>query len=612
MDWVRELWARAQASRGRAATEREMAEEIAFHLAEAQREYERRGSTPAEAQRLAKLSFGSVDRFQEEARGEERARWLEQFIEDVRYALRAFGRQKLWSLSIVLVLALGVGANTAMFSLVDAVLFRKPDAVRPDELVRIYSSRAEDEYGTSYPLFLDYRSARGLSGVAANSLGAWLNVVVGNQQAERVPGTLVSGNYFELLGTRPAAGRLLSPQDDRAKGAHPVVVLSYDYWRRAFAGERSAIGNTLRVNGTVFTVIGVAPRGFRGESFDHDTQMWLSTAMTEVAQPDWQPLKPLERRGFAWLDLVARLRPGATLAQVEAQLNSIARAAENNRERPVQVTVRRASDVTITIDRVAAAARLSWILLGVVALVLLLACADVAALLIARAEHRRRELAVRLALGATRARLIRQLLAESLLLAVAGATGAIAVAALLRRAAAGFIPNEFLIPVNSATALFDARILALTAGTSVLCALVFGSVPAFAATRVALSGVLRGHATVLRIFGGVRLTLRDALVVVQLGVCLVFLTGAALLGRSLHNAAALDLGFARTGVVMGSVDLARSGYDRPRAESFYRQLLAELRAQPGVQSAALAFHPSILNASLGNSGGFRRARVSQR
>ena len=155
MDWLAELWARVTASRGRAATEREMAEEIAFHLAEAQREYERRGYAPAEAQRLARLSFGSLERFQEEARTEERARWLEQFLEDVRYAWRTFTRQKLWALSIVLVLALGVGANTAMFTLVDAVLFRQPDAVRPDELVRIYSGRAEDEFATSYPLFLD-------------------------------------------------------------------------------------------------------------------------------------------------------------------------------------------------------------------------------------------------------------------------------------------------------------------------------------------------------------------------------------------------------------------------------------------------------------------------
>ena len=601
MDWLAELWARVTASRGRAATEREMAEEMAFHLAEAQREHERRGYAPAEALRLAQLSFGSVERFQEEARTEERARWLEQFLEDVRYAWRTFTRQKLWAFSIVLVLALGVGANTAMFTLVDAVLFRKPDAVRPDELVRIYSGRAEDEFATSYPLFLDYRSARGLSAVAATSTGAWLNVLVGNQPAERVSGTLVSGNYFELLGTRPVAGRLLSARDDRTKGAHPVVVLSHDYWRRVFAGERSAIGQTLRINGTVFTVIGVAPRGFRGESFDHDTQMWLSTAMTEVAQPDWRQLKPLERRGFAWLDLVARLQPGATLAQVEAQLNGIAQAGENNRERPVRVSVRQASDVTITIDRVAAAAQLSWILLGVVALVLLLACADVAALLIARAEQRRRELAVRLALGATRGRLIRQLLAESLMLALAGAAGAIAVAALLRRAAADFIPTEFLIPVNSAAAMFDARILAITAGTAVLCALLFGTAPAFAATRMALPGVLRGQMAGFSFFGRVRFTLRDVLVVVQLGLCLVFLTGAALLGRSLHNASALDLGFARSGVVLGHIDLARGGYNRARAEVFYRQLLERLRTQAGVQSAALAFHPSLMNASLGNS-----------
>src|SRR6185369_11259315 len=144
---------------------------------------------------------------------------------------------------------------------------------------------------TSYPLFLDYRSATGLVDVAATSTGTPLNVVVANQPAERVEGSLVSGNYFALLGTRPFLGRLLSTQDDRAKGAHPVIVLSYEYWRRVFGGQNSALGESVRINGNVFTVIGVVPRGFKGETFDHDTQLWLSTAMTEVARPDWKELK---------------------------------------------------------------------------------------------------------------------------------------------------------------------------------------------------------------------------------------------------------------------------------------------------------------------------------
>jgi predicted permease len=605
MGWWQELVDRVRASRAREADEREMAEEMAFHLAETESQLMREGHSAASARRQARIQFGSVDRFQEEARTESRARWLEQFVEDVRFGMRTFTRQKSWALSIVVVLALGVGANTAVFSLVDAVLFRAPDAVRPGELVRIYGESEEDEVATSYPLFRDYRErARTLSDVAATSTGAALNVVVGNQPAERLYGTIVTGNYFELLGTRPQIGRLLSPEDDRVKNAHAVVVLSYEYWQRVFAGDRAVIGQTLRLNGTPFTVIGVTPRGFKGESFDHDTQLWLSTAMTEVAQPDWIELAPLERRGISWLDLVARLAPGATAQQAQAELSSLARAVTPAEIGQTGVRVLPASAATITVDRMSAASRLSWILLGVVALVLLLACADVAALLLARAEQRRRELAVRLALGATRGRLIRQLLVECMMLAVAGAAAGLAIARLLRLGVSRMAPVDFLIPIGSAARMTDARVLGLAALTAVLSALVFGVAPALSATRFALPGVLRGQGAALRVFGPLRLTLRDTLVVLQLALCLVFLTGAALLGRSLRNVAELDLGFTRSGVVMGRIDLKRNGYNRERSEVFNGQLLERLRAEPGVQAAALAFHPTIRNSGLRTSTEF--------
>ena len=605
MAWWLELMDRVRASRAREADEREMQEEMAFHLAETERQFVGQGHTPSAARRLARMRFGSLDRFQEEAREEARARWLEQFVEDVRFGVRTFTRQKLWALTIVVVLALGVGANAAVFSLVDAVLFRAPDAVRPDELVRVYGTSEDDELATSYPLFLEYRErARTLRDVAATSTGAALNVVIGNQPAERLSGTIVSGNYFELLGTRPQIGRLLSPEDDRAKNAHAVVVLSYEYWQRVFAGDRDVIGQTLRLNGTPFTVIGVTPRGFKGESFDHDTQLWLSTAMIEVAQPDWIELKPLERPGISWLDLVARLSPGATAQQAQAELSSIARAVTPAEIGQTGVRVLPASAATITVDRMSAASRLSWILLGVVALVLLLACADVAALLLARAEQRRRELAVRLALGATRGRLIRQLLVECMMLAFAGAGVGLAIALLLRSGVSRMAPVDFLIPIGSAARMSDVRVLGLAALTALLSALVFGVAPALAATRFVLPGVLRGQTVGFRVFGGLRFTLRDTLVVLQLALCLVFLTGAALLGRTLRNAAELDLGFTRNGVVMGRLDLRRNGYDRERAQVFYGQLLERLRAEPGVQAAALAFHPTIRNSGLRTSTEF--------
>ena len=603
MGWWQELMDRVGASREREADEREMAEEMAFHLAETERQLVRQGHSPEKARRLARMQFGPVDRFQEEARGEARAQWLEQFVEDVRYAVRTFSRQKTWALSIVLVLALGVGANTAVFSLVDAVLFRQPDAVRPDELVRVYSDREEDELGTSYPMFLDFKKARGLTDVAAISTGGAVTVVRGSAPAERRMSTIVSGNYFSLLGVRPLLGRLLSPQDD-VRGAPAVVVLSYAFWQEAFAGDRNVIGQSMRLNGTVFTVIGVTQRGFMGETFDHGTELWLSTAMTGIAQPDWAELKPLERYGFSWLDIVARLRPGTSLGQAQAELNSIARAADPNATPPRAVRLLPAAAATIGIEQAPAAARLSWILLGVVALVLLLACADVAALLLARAEPRRRELAVRLALGATRGRLIRQLLSESLILALSGAVGGLAFAELLRRAVVQMAPSNFLIPVANATRMLDARVLSLTALTAIGCAILFGIAPAIAATRMALPNVLRGQVAGLRVFRHLRFTLRDALVVMQLALCLVFLTGAALLGRSIRNASSLELGFARTGVVMGTFDLRRNGYDRERSEVFYRRLLERVRSEAGVTSAALVFHPAVLNASLGNSTRF--------
>jgi putative ABC transport system permease protein len=595
-----------------AGVQSELDEELASHVQLRVDEMTRAGVDPVTARLRAEAELQHVQHYVDRIIAEDlmrvertqRMRWLTDFRDDLVHAVRGLARQKIWALGVILVLALGVAVNAAIFSLVDAVLFRGLDAVRANELVRVFSpGEGDDEtMGTSYPLYLDYRDqSRQLAGVAAVADARPVNVVIAGRAAEQVRATIASGTYFRVLGTRQELGRLMGPDDDRP-GQSGVVVLSYSYWQRAFGGDTDVTGQVLSLNRVPFTIIGVAPRNFTGIAFDQASDLWVPMAAAHIAAPGLVMLAPLERRGFSWLNVVARVKPGVSPAQVEAELSGIANSPAQRANRPLRARVVPASEATIDAAAAGSAARLSLILLGAVLLVILLACADVAALLLARAEHRRREFAVRLALGAGRGRLLRQFAVESLTLMVGAGIAGLAVAFVFRRALIALAPADFPVPFLSATPLLDTRVIAFTALLGLVTVFLFGALPAFAISRID-ANALRGRDPKSHV-PGVRVSARDVMVVVQLALSLIFLTGAALLARSVKKASELDLGFARTGVITARFDLSRNGYDRARAEVFLAALLEKLRSAPGVHAAALASHPTVDNHGMSTSAAY--------
>ena len=511
--------------------------------------------------------------------------------QDLRYAIRMLGRSPGFAVLAVLTLGLGIGANVAIFSIVDAVLFR-PLAVRdPASLVRVYGADVEGValMNSSYPVFTDYRdAATSFAGIAAYDEGEAFHLSSGSGgTAERVIGALVSGSFFELLGARPARGRLLSPADDRVPGAHPVAVISHRLWRKRFGAAPETVGETIRLNGHPFTVVGVAEPSFTGVSLDFLPDLWVPIAMVDQALPEFAAENILVGRNLSWLDIVARLTPGVTRERAQAELDTIAKrraASQPSDHQDPMARVVPAADYAVGPAAREEARRISWLLFGMAGLVLLIACADAAGLLLLRSERRRREIGVRLALGASRRQLARQLFVESLLLAGLGAVAGLFFAVWAGDLLASAVPPEFTLPVGAASAILDIRALAFAAGAAFFSALLFGLAPAARAGRL---DVL----TSLKDVSGPRLprrlTLRDALVVGQIALTAVLLVGAGLMGRTLAREARVDPGFEPAGKLEASIDLSKQGYDRERGGAFLPELLTRLRAIPGVRSAAL-------------------------
>ena len=512
--------------------------------------------------------------------------------QNLRYALRTLGRNPGFAVLAILTLGLGIGVNVAIFSIVDAVLFR-PLAVRdPGSLVRVYATDVEgvELSNSSYPVFGDYRdAATSFSGIAAYDEGEPFHLSTDRGGgAERITGALVSGTFFELLGARPARGRLLSPADDRVPGAHPVAVISHRLWRTRFDSARETVGETVRLNGHPFTIVGIAQPSFTGVSLDVLPDIWVPLAMVDQALPDLASEKVLGSRNFSFLDIVARLTPGVSRESAQAELDAIARrraAVQPKDQQDPMARVVAASEFAVGPGAREEARRVSWLLFGMAALVLLIACADAAGLLLLRGERRRREIGVRLALGASRRQLARQFFVESLLLAALGGTAGLLFAVWAGDLLAAAVPPEFVLPVGAASAVLDVRALAFAAAAAFLAALLFGLAPASRAGRSDVLGALKeaSAAPARR-----RPTLRDALVVGQIALTAVLLVGAGLMARTLARETRVDPGFTSSGRLEASIDLSRQGYDRERGVAFYSELLPRLRAIPGVRSAALA------------------------
>ena len=508
---------------------------------------------------------------------------MERALSDLRLAARSWRRTPALAAAGVLTLAVALGANTALFSLANAILFRPlPGIAHADRLVNVHRKAADGTtfLGLSHPDYRDLRErARALDGLAAfNGRGASLGS--GRGPAELVGIQLVSGNFFDVLGVRPQRGRLVSEEDDAAPGASPVAVISDALWRNRFGGDPLVVGRTIRLNGFPFTVIGVGPRGFQGHFIGFPFEVWVPLAMAAQAAPG----EDIGARGNDWLELVGRLAPGQTVAQAQADLASV--MAGLAREHPARhqgttADVRRLTGV----DDSLRGAVVSFLaaLQAAGALVLAIACVNLAGVLLARAASRARDVALRLALGATRGALVRQLLAEALLLFLVGGAAGVGLAAWAADLLHAFQPG-FVVPLRLDLGL-DARVLAFSALLTLVAAVAFGLVPALQASRLDVLPALRdGRAGET----GSRTRLRRALVVGQVALSMVLLVAAGLFVRTLQRARAVDPGFDPDGVSTARLDLTLLARDEAHGRVFYAQLLERLQSLPGARSASLA------------------------
>ena len=504
-------------------------------------------------------------------------------VQDLRYAFRSLVKTPTLTIAVILSLGLGIGANTTVFTWVQAVLLHPiPGAHDPDSLYVInVQSREGRDRSWSYPNFRDFRDRSTLVDFVAQDDTAMSVAVEG--QAERAFGALVSGNYFQVMGIQPALGRLFTVEDDRVPGGHPVAVISFSYWQRRFAGDRAVVGRAVTINNTPMTIVGVTQEGFLGSFLGIATSAWVPMAM----QAQVTGASRLESRGNSWMQTYVRLHSGTTRAQAQTEISGImGQLSQEYRESNDGLRVEVVKPWQATFGAPSALAPILGVLFVVVGLVLLIACANVANLLLSRAVGRRREVAVRLSLGANRSRLIRQLLTEAMVLAaIAGAAGVFFAywtsGVLMAFAPPTDMPIDFGLGVNRTTLLYAAAI-------SIVTGLVFGLAPAWQASRPDVVQALKeeaGRGTSGGRFGN---RLRNGLVVGQVAICLVLLVGASLFARSLVAAQQISPGFEPRHMLIASVDLFPNGYTAETGRQFHRRLLEAIAAQPGVESASLA------------------------
>lgn len=504
---------------------------------------------------------------------------MDTFLQDFRYALRQLVRSPGFALVAVLTLALGIGANTALFAMSEAVLARPLPGVRAaDRLFWLapVSMRGGRALAMSYPDYVDYRDRSGVFAELAAFEAAQFSLS-SNGEPERVRGQVVSGNFFAVLGTRMQLGSGLTADDDRTPGAHPVLVISHDLWQRRFEADPAVIGRRLIVNGAPFTVVGVAPERFNGPSHSERNHVWMPIMMHARAYPQWPDM--LRRRGMWWLQAIGRLKPGLAPAQANAAIATVAaQIARQDSAGHGDVTAR-LFELRSGIEPgegadIVPVAALAAIVTG---LILLIACANVSNLLLGRAVARRREIGVRLSLGAGRWRVVRQLLTESMLLSVAaGALGL-----LLAAWATDLLASQIPAPLDVA---IDRRVLGFAAAAALATGLLFGLVPALHGTRSDLAGAIKDSTTG---YGTRRSRLQGGFVVAQISLSLVLLATAGLFLHSLFKAARIRVGFdATTQVLAASFDLGLSSYTPERAETFLRAIGARASALPGVEAVS--------------------------
>jgi predicted permease len=586
MSWMRAWFQRLAGLFHKQQRDAELADELESHLQFHIEDNLRSGMTPEVARRDALIRLGGIEQTKQIYREQRGLPLIETALQDLRFGLRMLWRSPGFSILAILCLTLGIGANTAVFSWMEGLLFRPyPMVAHQERLLALGGTARGEPRGTplSWPDFLDLqKNCTLLDALFVTKItGTTLSI---GERAERTTGSIVSANYFDALGVHPILGRGFEPSENVGSQAHPVAVISYQLWQRRFKGDREIIGKTQRLSGVVHTIVGVAPEGFYGTFVGWAMNFWVPASMEEVFEDGGYKL---EDRGARWIEAYVRLKPGVTREQAQQEISAIAKRLETdypatNRGRGVQLwplwqtPFNNAGTLLPTLE----------IMLAVVVFVLLIACANVGNLLLVRSFARRHEMTVRLAIGAGRGRLLRQLFTEGLILSALGAAGGLLVAHWCRNALVLLLPARGGISMHLPGEI-DWRVLTLSAGICLIATLIVGLVPAFQTRNLDLAGALKAESHgVVSIRG--RAWVRSSLVVLQVSLSFVLVVGAGLLMQSLQKIRTTSPGFTTHAVVNTAVPLVAAGYDVQRAKTLEDELINRIQALPGVESAAFA------------------------
>jgi predicted permease len=584
--WFYSLPLRLRSFFRRKQVDQELEDELRDHIEQQVKENLAAGMSPEEARCSALRAMGGVTQIEQQCRDARGGNLMDDLAQDLRYGFRQLWRSRGFSFLAILCLTLGIGANAAVLSWIEGILFRPYPAVAHQERLLALAGTARGETGAteiSWPDFLALQRSCTLCDAffVSKITGSTLNI---GERAEVTRGSIVSANYFDAIGVRPILGRGFEAGEDAGSDAHPVAVISYQLWRNRFKGDPQIVGKMQRLNNVPHTIIGVAPEGFYGTFVGWAMHFWVPASMEETFESGGYKL---EDRGARWIEAYIRLKPGATRAQAQEEISAIAKRLENdypstNRGRGIrlwplwQTPFNNAATLLPTLE----------IMLAVGAFVLLIACANVGNLLLVRSFARRHEMTIRFAIGASRIRLLKQLLTEGLILSTLGATGGLLVAYWCRHALV------LLFPERSGVAMYlpgeiDWRVMSLSAGICLMATLIVGLVPSLQTRNLALAGALKAGSTGVVGARG-KAWARSGLVVFQVCLSFVLLVGAALLLQSLQKIRTASPGFSTTNVVQTGVSLISAGYDVPHAKTFQEELMARVRALSGVESAAFA------------------------
>jgi predicted permease len=606
-DWSAHLRPRLSSLRLSPAREQEIADELSQHLDDRYEQLRAEGHHDLDARRLALEELDDHDTLAREMRALGQARTptpippgstgrgaLSDVLQDLRYAARMLRRQPGFTIAAVLTLALGIGANTAVFSLVNATLLQRLPVADREGLVYVYRGAVGNVF--SYPQYAALRDHnRSFEGLAGwGGITASLNA---GESAELVSGVIVTGNFFDVLGLRAVRGRLLTPRDDETPGAHPVAVISHQFWHSRFGGRDDAIGREIRLNGHVFTIVGVAPAGFPGPQLGSVRSLYVPMMMQAIMRPPRQRYSGeqnpdlLKNPTNSWIFGVGRLTPGVTGTQAAADLDAVMAEYLRQRAQGSSQSVPVLHVTTLPIDEANAAGRqqmrsVALLLGGAVGAVLLIACANIANLLLSRAAARRREIAVRLALGASRARLVRQLLTESVLLSLLGGIAGALLAWAVIEAFKAAPPPPGGLPL-AVDFVLDRRVLFFALVLSCVTGILFGIAPALEASRPGLVPALKGG-DASRPERGARIDLKKGLVVAEVALSLLLLITAGLFVRSLQAARAIDPGIDVERLASAPLNINLLRYTRVQGREFYKQVVERVERLPGVESATVA------------------------